>query len=486
MEPAHFTLYHKTALSFNFSHISRIISIDMNPANNQPRHLGTPTPPTRSQPFTPPPRTTLRTPQTAAAEVIRGQIGSIYAGNSGENTPHTTPTPVETTAQPTTHSQYSRFSTQSARQSTNARQPQHNLRTTPPDSAPKNQEIPESLKQQSSAHQPQNTADQWNQYHSSWQKYYQMYYERYYTNHLATKQQEMQAFIQENTTKISANEIQKDPNDESTDSDTISQTDAVKELRSEIRQKVRQSAQKVQKSRHFIPTLAGVLVVFVFLFLQYNRVIFGAVAAYTTPGNIEPQNIIVDPTVNIEVGPEPRMVIPKINIDAPVVYGVGADHASQMKAMESGIAHFAVAGANAVPGQVGNAVFAAHSSNDAFARGDYKFVFAQNEKLTKDDVIYMNYEGKRYTYKVTSMEVVMPTEVSKIQLQTDKPMLTLISCVPLGTAEKRLLVFAEQISPDPSDASDSKTDASSDSDSSASVSIPGQPAPTLLERLFGS
>lgn len=456
----------------------------MDPANNQPRHLGTPTPPTRSQPFTPPTRTTVRTPQTAAAEVIRGQISSIYNGNSGENTPHTTPTPVDTTAQPTTHSQYSRFSTQATRQPAVQQQTQHNLRTTPPDSAPKDQAIPESLKQQSSTRQPQNTADQWNQYHSAWQKYYQMYYERYYTNHLITKQQEMQSFIQENATKKSSEQEKNDSENNSVGNDTVSQTDAVKELRSEIRQKVRQSAQKVQKSRHFIPTVAGILVVFMFLFLQYNRVIFGAVAAYTTPGNIEPQNIIVDPTINIEVGAEPRMIIPKINVDAPVIYGIGADHASQMKAMESGIAHFAVSGANAVPGQVGNAVFAAHSSNDAFAKGDYKFVFAQNEKLTKDDVIYMNYESKRYTYKVTSMEVVMPTEVNKIQLQTDKPMLTLISCVPLGTAEKRLLVFAEQISPDPTGASDSSTDTSSGS--SASVSIPGQPAPTLLERLFGS
>ena len=154
-----------------------------------------------------------------------------------------------------------------------------------------------------------------------------------------------------------------------------------------------------------------------------------------------------------------------------------------MSAMEKGIAHFAIAGANAVPGQIGNAVFAAHSSNDAFARGDYKFIFAKNEKLVKDDLIYMNYEGKRYTYSVTTTEVVMPNEVSKVQIQTDKPMLTLISCVPLGTAEKRLLVFAEQISPNPSGAEAAET---SDTATPEATNIPGQPSPTLLEKLFGA
>lgn len=458
----------------------------MNPTNPQSRQQGAPTPPARPQAFTPPSRPVLRTQQTAAAEVIRGQINSIYDGNSGEQTSHTTPTLVDMAPtqqpQPTqpVQSQLSRFST-TPTQSQRATDQRHNLRTVPPETTPKNQKIPESLKQQASDHPPHTTEDQWKQYHSAWQKYYQMYYERYYTNHLATKQQEMQAFIQANT-KVGETASRRE-SDTPVDDGTMSQRDAITQLRSEIRQKVRQSAQTVKKSRHFVPVLAGTLVLITVLAIQFNRPIVGAIVAYTSPGTIEPQNIIVDPTVNVQVGPEPRMIIPKINVDAPVVYGVGADHTSQMKAMESGIAHFAIAGANAVPGQVGNAVFAAHSSNDAFARGDYKFVFAQNEKLTKDDVIYMNYNGTRYTYKVTSTEVVLPSEVSKVQLNTDKPMLTLISCVPLGTAEKRLLIFAEQISPDPSGATEQSV---STEPAASSTTIPGKPSPTLFERLFGA
>ena len=256
---------------------------------------------------------------------------------------------------------------------------------------------------------------------------------------------------------------------------------ALKRLRSQIQQKVRSSAQKVTRSRHFRPAIAGLAVMLIFMAIQFNRPVLGFFASYTTPGNIDPQNIIVNPAADMTASEEPRMIIPKINVDAPVVYGVSPDHASQMKAMEKGIAHFAIAGASAVPGQAGNAVFAAHSSNDAFASGDYKFVFAQNEKLAKDDVIYMHYQGKRYTYAVTKTEVVMPNEVSKVQIQTDKPTLTLISCVPLGTAEKRLLIFAEQISPEPQTAAAPSTQATA-----TSTSIPGKPSPTLIERLFGA
>ena len=98
-----------------------------------------------------------------------------------------------------------------------------------------------------------------------------------------------------------------------------------------------------------------------------------------------PQNHIVDASTDVTVGPEPRIIIPKINVDAPVIYGAASDTKSQSKAMEKGVAHFSIPGASAVPGEVGNAVFAAHSSNDAFAGGDYKIVFAQNEKLVKGE-----------------------------------------------------------------------------------------------------
>ena len=475
----------------------------MNPHDDQfGRRVGTPIS-SQPRPLTPPPRDYSGS-QAAAANVIRDQINAIYGGRSTESTPHTTPVvqprpteqphpePTERTTvtppprTPNPHSLNTAPPTtqpaQPAAAPTPARptaeqplQPQPAGRSTdkPAVTLPNTQPQPVT-QAKPPAHQPQITADQWKQYHSSWQKYYQMYYERYYASHLDQKQQEFDRLVQ------SARDTNTGTTPATTD--TVSAQNPIKRLRDQIQQTVRDKAKKVTKSRHFIPALAGVLVLLAFVFLQYNRVLFGMAAAYTTPGNVDPQNIIVNPSSDAAVGPESRLIIPKLNVDVPIIYGVNAaDHNAQMKAMEKGAAHFSIAGANAVPGQVGNAVFSAHSSNDAFAPGDYKFVFAQNEKLVKDDIMYMHYQGKRYTYAVTKKEVVMPNEVSRVQIQTDKPMLTLISCVPLGTAEKRLLVFAEQISPDPSGATKSTEPVSTQS-----AAIPGKPSPTLLERLFGA
>lgn len=414
------------------------------------------------RPFQPPARDQSST-RNAAADVIRGQINSIYTGNSSDAAPHTTPTPASTTPQePALQPQpQPQAATPVAKPAPQTEPQGHRLNTTPPtDTTTATTSQPTQLANST----PQATPDQWQQYHSAWQKYYQMYYERYYANHLNAQQspaQQPQANAPEAT-------------------DTLSpQQQAIRDLRSKIRNTVNDSAKKVRNSRHFIPALAGTMVMLAFVFLQYNRVILGTVAAYTSPGNIEPQNIIVDPSIDTKVSAEPKIIIPKINVDAPVVYGAAPDVQSQRKAMEKGVAHFAVSGASALPGQAGNVVLAGHSSNDAFAAGGYKFIFAQNEKLQKDDVIYLNYEGKRYTYKITGSEVVKPNEVTKIQTGTQKPMLTLVSCVPVGTADKRLLVYADQISPDPNTASAA-------AENNATGQIPGNPSPTVLERIFGA
>ena len=449
------------------------------PVSDQRRSL---TPPTRDSAAS----------RNAAADVIRGQLDAIYSRTEEQNSAPEKSQPQPFSAQlqskPEVRSEQPKAQIFKHQQISTTPQPEpkkdtvnHAMRTVPiiqtqtnlqnNNSASANQ----TTQTQNSTIHTQVSADQWKQYHSAWQKYYQMYYERYYAGDIAAKNHEISRLTKEsqNITPVVGTDEPLDP-----------QKAAIKELRSQIQQKVRDSANKVKKSRHFVPAIAGLSVLLVFMFLQYNRVIFGAVAAYTTPGAINPQNIIVDASTDVTVGPEPRIIIPKINVDAPVIYGAASDTKSQSKAMEKGVAHFSIPGASAVPGEVGNAVFAAHSSNDAFAGGDYKFVFAQNEKLVKGDIIYMNYNGKRYTYKITSTEVVMPTEVSKVQINTNKPMLTLVSCVPLGTAEKRLLIFAEQISPDPSKAT-ATSESSSNQQQGSKSNIPGKPEPTLLEKLFG-
>lgn len=325
---------------------------------------------------------------------------------------------------------------------------------------------------------PQPQTDQWKQYHSAWQTYYQKYYEGYYAHHLQYAKQALQT---QAATKP-AGSFAQPPNElevEST-SDTLTKNEALYELRQKLLIKVQTSAKKARKSRHFIPIASALTVVLIFAFLQYNSILISNVMAYVTPGSIDPQNIVVDPTTNVNVGPDPLLIIPKINVDVPVHYDIGNDYASQMYAMKTGVAHFAIPGADSHPGQIGNTVIAGHSSNDLLDTGDYKFIFAQLDKMSVGDSVYANYHGTRYTYTITKKAVVDPTDVAALVYPTTKPMLTLLTCTPLGTALHRLLITAEQVSPDPS----ISTAAPAIAASAKTTSIPGT-APTLFERIFG-
>jgi len=381
--------------------------------------------------------------QNAAANVIRSQIDSLY-GDSPVASPQPQTQPQDQ-AQLHTNAQY---------QQQTAANPYDRTHNT----------------------HPQPEAEQWKQYHTAWQTYYQKYYEGYYE---AQKAQHQAA--QPVASSTDSNGFFSQQTDLAATTNELNKDQALFELRQKLLGKVQDSAKNIRKSRHFVPIAAALTVILIFVFLQYNRVFIATVNAYVSPGSISAQNIVIDPTNDAVVGQDPRLIIPKINVDVPVIYGVGNDYNSQMAAMAKGVADFAIPGASSRPGQVGNTVLSGHSSNDLFDGGDYKFIFAQLEKMVVGDTVYTNYEGKRYTYVVTKTEVVKPTQVNKLVYPTDKPILTLITCTPLGTSRDRLLVTAEQVSPDPGAAAAAPAEDTSKTD----AVIPGS-SPTMLERLFGA
>jgi sortase A len=409
----------------------------MNPDNSSPG--GDLPEPARRDPAGDPARDQSLARQESAANVIRSQIDSLYGDRSVA-----TPARPETTSAP---------------------------RTAPATTAVTDD--PNPYDRTHAAHSvPQ--ADQWKEYHSAWQNYYQKYYENYYTQQAATATPP--------AATPTEHYFSHQPTDEQETAEELSNDQALFELRQKLLGRVQESAHKIRRSRHFIPITAAILVVLVFAFLQYNQLLVGTVMAYVSPGNVDPQNIVIDPSTDAQVGPDPRLVIPKINVDVPVLYDVGSDYDSQMAAMQKGVAQFAIPGANSHPGEVGNTAIAGHSSNDLFDQGDYKFIFAQLEKLVPGDSIYANYHSIRYSYVVTKLQVVGPNDASALVYPTNKPILTLITCTPLGTSQNRLLVVAEQTSPDPSAAAPAPAGSGQ---ATGQTDIPGT-TPTFLEKLFGA
>lgn len=286
----------------------------------------------------------------------------------------------------------------------------------------------------------QPVASEWKKYHAAWQEYYQKYYNDYYAKAAQT---------------YLATEKLKD------------------------RRIAAGKDRQVKKIKHLIPLGVIILLILAGLFLQYNRMIFAPVMAYISPNTDKVAESItpVDPNVSQAVSPETRLIIPKINVDVPVAFNIPLDDVD--KAMNEGVAQFSIPGANAMPGQVGNLVISGHSAGDIYSSNPYKFIFSGLERLEVGDLIYINYQSVRYTYQMTGEQTVEPTDVNALIYPTDKPILTLITCTPLGTSRYRLLITAEQISPEFDPANNSETNSTTGED----VTMPAN-SPTLLESIF--
>jgi LPXTG-site transpeptidase (sortase) family protein len=115
--------------------------------------------------------------------------------------------------------------------------------------------------------------------------------------------------------------------------------------------------------------------------------------------------------------------------------------------MNNGVAHYRINGASAYPRQNGNFIITGHSAGDVYSSNPYKYIFSGLERLEDGDLIYVNYNSVRYTYKVNKKQVVEPSNVAALVMGNDKKLITLVTCTPLGTSRYRLLVTGEQISP---------------------------------------
>ena len=220
----------------------------------------------------------------------------------------------------------------------------------------------------------------------------------------------------------------------------------------------------------------GSVVLIILLFGFFNE---RFIAPFITPSrNVSATPIIIDPNTTA-VDPEPKVIVPKINVEIPVVYDVpGIEESDIQAALERGVVHYA---ASPQPGQLGNSVIVGHSSNNILNKGKYKFAFVLLNKLENGDVFYLTKDGKRYAYRVYAKKIVKPSDVEVLG-KADKPATaTLITCDPPGTSINRLVVIGEQISPDPNANVAGKP---AEVAGQTRAVVPGN-APSLWQRLTG-
>jgi len=242
-----------------------------------------------------------------------------------------------------------------------------------------------------------------------------------------------------------------------------------------------QAQKEVKKSwipYNLQPLLRTLALAAVIAIIYNHQFLVGQVQSYINPAQSVVSPSIISPNMSENISDENKLIIPKINVDIPVVYDVTTFEESAVQAgLERGVVHY---GTTAVPGEKGNNVIVGHSSNNFWNNGEYKFAFVLLNKLREGDTFTLHYEGTAYTYEVFRRKVVPPTAVDVIFEDFGEPVVTLITCDPPGTSWNRLIVNARQISPDP----DSATAPSQQSGQPDEVINVPSDSSSLLDNLF--
>lgn len=148
--------------------------------------------------------------------------------------------------------------------------------------------------------------------------------------------------------------------------------------------------------------------------------------------------------------PDTRLIIPRINRNVPVINVTTESlitkdweklETEMQEALRFGVIHYP---GTARPGQQGNVVITGHSSYLPWDPGRFKDVFAVLHDVRESDKILLYYNQQQYIYEVTSIKKVWPSELEVLKPSIENK-LTLITCTPVGTNLKRLIVEAKLI-----------------------------------------
>lgn len=130
---------------------------------------------------------------------------------------------------------------------------------------------------------------------------------------------------------------------------------------------------------------------------------------------------------------------PSLSIQAPVEWEIAKSDIARM--MPNGLIHV---GGTALPEQNGDALIAGHSSYYWWNKGQYKNIFAPLINSKEGDDIVVRKNDVTYFYKVKNIVQIPGSSGVTINIGANYPKtVKLMTCVPIGTSLRRLIVEAE-------------------------------------------
>ncbi len=135
----------------------------------------------------------------------------------------------------------------------------------------------------------------------------------------------------------------------------------------------------------------------------------------------------------------PRIIIPKILVDSPIRLPSSNNLDILNAELVKGVVRWPD---SAMPGKIGNVLLFGHSSTLSVVRNKAYQVFSNLKELKKGDLIKIHSDVTEYVYVVTGGKITKAGD-AKINLISDKKILTLSTCNIIGGKESRYVIEAE-------------------------------------------
>ena len=194
-----------------------------------------------------------------------------------------------------------------------------------------------------------------------------------------------------------------------------------------------------------ILVVVGIVLIGYYLYIHYagrlhSRLNLDPSPALTVPaepGEPPQEDAILYPTDRLFVTDERAaygdgemtLRIPRLGLDAPVLAGTGPE------VLQRGVGLYEYA---QLPGEGNrNVSIAGH-------RDIYGAEFYYLDQLQEGDACYLNYGGREYTYIYHDTAIVEPDDWGPVYCR-EYGCLTLTSCDPVGTSERRIVVTARRV-----------------------------------------
>lgn len=124
--------------------------------------------------------------------------------------------------------------------------------------------------------------------------------------------------------------------------------------------------------------------------------------------------------------------IPKINLTIPIFLGANKDN------LRKGAVHLTQT-SYPIGGENTNCVIGGHSGYSLAE------MFNNIDDLELGDIVYIHNFRETLSYEVYEKEVINPTDIDRLKIQSKKDILTLITCYPIGANTHRYVVYCKRI-----------------------------------------